>query len=769
MKILIFLLSTCAFFLISACAPPVEEDKNTKVETVSNNQNDKNEAPDDKTVETDETDETDETNDKTDDAREEAVTPPTPPPPPPKTTITISGQVVNLKEGSSIVLNSTYETLIVEDSGAIEFIVPIDELFEISVHSPSLEQSCEVTPTTFDTSDDISNLAIICNTAMTLGSLYTLHANAFNECVLNTYGANMLTSSITHIYCLPCDKIEQDTGNEVTITNCSTSKIDTLEGIEQFPNLEFLHVNHHDLQGIDLSNLPKLEQLNLAFGSRLSHHTLPPSITDLTLSDNQYTALNLTTLTNLEDLDIQNNNILTLSTSNNKDLAYINLTGNSALAMPDFSANTKLQPENIFLPAHLTLDKRYVSGSVKNLGSNTIVVSIGSANQIVTGNTTFQFEVTQGSSIDIQISNFPNTVYCQIDKAQHIVQQDIGGLEIDCHDRVELTQLLADHPGNFMNCVMDAKGSFTYADEITTIDCQNKDISDASGLEFFLNLETLNLSDNPLASIDLSYKYRLKKLYLQNTMISQIDTFSLPDIEESILTQLHVQASLDLKDNDQILLFLSNHTTVVIDKSTLSLVSAERNKDDVQILSKSDGKQYNALTQVDFINERLGIALKSPLNHQEAYIFFDRGEDVASYETFTIYNNSNTDYHAYQFKELSAPATLSWGDLTPYKDKLLAACLHTDDTSDLAYFFTVEGDELVYNLNSLSLTSSNPASDTWSLTSAEISKLSDCVRVSSTEYLFFTVDGKVIRYDAANHIIDSGYPKKLSDEWPAIP
>jgi hypothetical protein len=57
---------------------------------------------------------------------------------------------------------------------------------------------------------------------------------------------------------------------------------------------------------------------------------------------------------------------------------------------------------------------------------------------------------------------------------------------------------------------------------VTTVECQGSGITDASGLEEFVNLETLNLGGNALTAIDVSALTRLKALILGHNQLGSV-------------------------------------------------------------------------------------------------------------------------------------------------------------------------------------------------------------------------------------------------------
>jgi len=56
--------------------------------------------------------------------------------------------------------------------------------------------------------------------------------------------------------------------------------------------------------------------------------------------------------------------------------------------------------------------------------------------------------------------------------------------------------------------------------------CNNMNISDLTGIEYFINLTDLSCSDNQLVSIDITQNYLLENLFCENNNLTNIDLSS---------------------------------------------------------------------------------------------------------------------------------------------------------------------------------------------------------------------------------------------------
>ena len=91
---------------------------------------------------------------------------------------------------------------------------------------------------------------------------------------------------------------------------------------------------------------------------------------------------------------------------------------------------------------------------------------------------------------------------------------------------------------------------------IETLECKNKDIANATGIEKLTGLDTLDLSENKLTSIDLSKNVLLVNLNLYNNQLTSLDITKNPELTTlnigSPITIKHIINSIDIKNNKKI-------------------------------------------------------------------------------------------------------------------------------------------------------------------------------------------------------------------------
>lgn len=66
-----------------------------------------------------------------------------------------------------------------------------------------------------------------------------------------------------------------------------------------------------------------------------------------------------------------------------------------------------------------------------------------------------------------------------------------------------------------------------------------RDIEDLTGIEYFTELETLDVGGNLLAEVDLSQNTKLKRLSLDNNLLTSVDVSIFPDLNKLLRKPTH--------------------------------------------------------------------------------------------------------------------------------------------------------------------------------------------------------------------------------------
>lgn len=311
------------------------------------------------------------------------------------------------------------------------------------------------------------------------------------------------------------------TANIASVTNLymQTQSINDLRGIEGFASLTYFEVRGNNLfTSIDLSNNTTLEEVHIG--------------------SSPYNTIDVSTLTNLRVLDIEDTQLTTLDVSNNTALTTFKLR-NSDITNLDFSNNTALTSLEISNSDLTTLN-------VKN-GNNTNVTLFDT-----TGSTNL-------ACILVDTETYSNTNWTNIESGSVFTEVSCGTTNVP-DDNFEAF-LEANGMGN--GIANDDKVFTHKIASVTTLDIDNQNISDMTGIEAFIALDVFSAFGNPFTSIDVSSNTAITHLDLRNTSITTVDVSALTLLEGLFISGTNTLTSLDVSNNTALknLQFTSNQVT----------------------------------------------------------------------------------------------------------------------------------------------------------------------------------------------------------------
>ena len=249
--------------------------------------------------------------------------------------------------------------------------------------------------------------------------------------------------------------------NAVTSLNISWQNISDLTGIEDFTALETFYCRGNQLSTIDLSS-------NLA-------------ITYLDCNQNILTMLDLALNTNLSILNCSQNQIEDLDLSNNTALSNLNCSYNSLTTL-----------------------------NLKN-GTNTT----NFANY-------WDFNATFNSNlecIEVDDANWSASTWIDIDTQTYFSENCHYGFTYVPDDNFEQELINLGYDSG----PLDDEVLPININTITNLDLSNLNISDLTGIRDFIALETLQVQNNQLTSIDLEYNIALEILDVGNNQLTSLD------------------------------------------------------------------------------------------------------------------------------------------------------------------------------------------------------------------------------------------------------
>ncbi|WP_140422791.1 DUF7619 domain-containing protein, partial [Polaribacter haliotis] len=367
-----------------------------------------------------------------------------------------------------------------------------------------------------------------------------------------------------------------DVTNNVKLFNIAASKnlINTLD-VSSNIDLKTLELYDNKLSTLDVSKNLKLEQLG--YGDNLFTTSVN---TDLNLS--------------LEFLRCDLNAISNLNVTKNTKLISL-IAGDSNIATIDFSKNTKLRTVS-FLRSPLTsldfsnnpilkelfLDTTQLTGL--DVSANPILEIVFVKNNPLLAN----LNIANGNNanfLSLDIKNNPNLTCITADAATPNVGLT-GWLKDAAHNfnaTCASQQITLIPDANFeqrliaLNIDTDGviNGQVFTADinTITTLNVNSSNISDLKGIEDFVDLNTLFISNNQLSNLDFSNNMSLSVLYCngnnltnlnvsQNTALTQLYTNG-NNLTNLNLTQNTALIYLQCNDNQLTSLDVSKNTSLI--------------------------------------------------------------------------------------------------------------------------------------------------------------------------------------------------------------
>ena len=339
--------------------------------------------------------------------------------------------------------------------------------------------------------------------------------------------------------------------------DCSNNEIRNIV-MDSVGELVKFDCSNNDLMTLDVSQCFKLEELNCS-GNQLMELDVrnQTQLTQLDCSKNKLTELNVKQNGGLISLICNDNQLTTLDLSQNHSLSHLNCARNrlACVDVTGISGGTITADGNrcpIAVRTDGTFDLNTLSdfdvskatgwngGTVSgttlsvNAGADEVSYQYNCGNGV---NPTFIFE----TSLPINEDNFPDDNF-----RNYIKTYKAGGRDV----------LTVEQQRN-----------------VTTIEINNKGVSDLKGIEAFPNLKELNCGNNSIQKLDLRQNPELEKLICNKNQLTQLDLSKNPKIyhlkcSENQLEQLDVShlkdlVTLDCSHNDLERLDVKNSKSLV--------------------------------------------------------------------------------------------------------------------------------------------------------------------------------------------------------------
>ncbi|MFD2822863.1 proprotein convertase P-domain-containing protein [Lacinutrix iliipiscaria] len=430
---------------------------------------------------------------------------------------------------------------------------------------------------------------------------------------------------------VPTSKIDT-----VTHLNVSTLGISDLTGIEDFIALEILNGDNNNLATINVSN-----NINLK---------------NLSLRSNSLTAINVDTNINLEAFDITANTVTNLNLSHNLELKYLwlilnnlgtlDVTNNSALETLDIKGINISELDvsnNVSLTyldcgnnnlEFLDLTNNIVLNNLRCFNNQLSYLNVANGN-----NTSFVYFRSDGnpnlSCIEVDDTTYSTTNWTLIDPTSSFsedcgtyVPDDNFENYLETHDASGAVVPLADPTSMGNGIANDNYVTTANINTVTTLDVNDEDIDDLTGIEDFTSLTVLNCDNNSLDTLDLSHNTALTDLRCSDMSLTSLD-FS----NNTALTFLDCSFN-----NSLITLNVSNNTALTsLDCSYTNITTLDVSNNTV--LTSLDCSFNSNLTTLDVSNNTSLTSLNCRFNNLNSLNV--RNNNNVNFTSFDSRSNSN--------------------------------------------------------------------------------------------------------------------------------
>jgi Leucine-rich repeat (LRR) protein len=348
--------------------------------------------------------------------------------------------------------------------------------------------------------------------------------------------------------------IENETNLDV-----SNALISSLTGIEDFLALEDLNCSTNSIENLDLSSNLMLLQLDVSNNNLTSLEVnLNTDLIDLNCSFNAITSLDLNSNFTLATLNGSNNSLISLDLSSNAALNVLDVSNNQIERL-DLTSNTNLT-------SILCHDNDLFALNINN-GNNAVI------------NT---FDATNNSNlfcIDVEDVAFANAAAGWQKDAMAAYNLNCGTYVPDDNFEQALIDQGIDSDGTLNNFVPTGDIS-----TLTVLDVSNLSIADLTGIEDFVALVDLNVSNNMLTSLELTNNSSLEILDCSINQIENLDLTTNP-VLTSVLCSNNNLRTLNIENGNNAALTLFNTTEnpnlfcINIDDASVGAIPATWQKD----------------------------------------------------------------------------------------------------------------------------------------------------------------------------------------------
>ena len=403
---------------------------------------------------------------------------------------------------------------------------------------------------------------------------------------------------------IQCDEATDFTGL-LAVNNTNYFGISDITGLEAFVNITGLNLSNQNIENIDLTANSALALVNLN-------------------ENNNLISIDVSALSNLENLQLQNSDLTSIDLSNNTALDTLVL-GSPNLVNPDLSNNNFISYLQIENSGITSIDVTAMNGltqlrlqnnnlSELNLSQNTNISFL-----LLNDNDFTSLNIANGNNDNINTAAFNNNplLTCiQIDAnftppisswfkdANAIYSDDCAAATcvVTIPDANFKSALLGDvniNTNNDGEIQCDEAANYT-----GTLDLTNQNISDLTGAEAFVLAESIDVTGNPITIADFSFTNSFTTIAANaNGQLNTLDVSGAVNLEVLELSNTAV-TTVDVSNNVNLLSFTSQSNSFSsLDLSNNVLLTSLRLI--IENITELDVSANTALTSLVILQNQL--------------------------------------------------------------------------------------------------------------------------------------------------------------------
>lgn len=393
--------------------------------------------------------------------------------------------------------------------------------------------------------------------------------------------------------------------------NCSNNKLTHMNlGIRSGLNLEEVDCSNNEIRNIVMDSVGELVKFDCSNNDLMELDVSQCfKLQELNCSGNQLMELNVGNQTQLTQLDCSNNKLTELNVKQNGSLTSL-ICNDNQLTTLDLSQNHSLSNLNCAKNRLACLDVTGISGTITADGSR----------RPIAVRTDGTFDLTTLPGFDVSKATNWNGGSVSGTTLSVNAGADEVSYQYNCGNGVNPTFIFEtslpinedNFPDpNFRDYIKTYKASgrdvltVEQQKNVTTIEINDKGVSDLKGIEAFPNLTELDCGNNSIQKLDLRQNPMLRKLICNTNQLTQLDLSKNPDIyylncSDNQLEQLDVSHLKDL-----VLLNCSNNDLAQLDvKNSIFLVTLNCSANQLTELD-ADVKHKTRLVSVECQNNQL--------------------------------------------------------------------------------------------------------------------------------------------------------------------